>query len=1247
MIRRIFVEKKDGYNVNAKKHLADIKNVLGVKAQDVKEYIRYDIENLSDNAFDMAKTTIFSEAPVDNIFTKLELFDGYKYFVSEYLPGQYDQRADSSMQCVKLLSPNEEVLVKCATVFAVCGVTDDEFVKIKHYIINPVEAREGNFEMPKTLVQQTFAPKDIAIVEGFINMDNQQIKAFHTKSNFAMSVEDLLFVRDYCAKEGKNPTETELKVIDTYWSDHCRHTTFATELTDIKIESNNPHIKLSLQKYEDLYKEFNSARPDKYRCLMDIATIVVKKLKKLGKLNNLDQSDEINACSVVVDVDNDGKIEPWLIMFKNETHNHPTEIEPFGGAATCLGGAIRDPLSGRTYVYQAMRVTGCGDPRESLKDTLKGKLPQRVISKTAASGYSSYGNQIGLATGLVTEMYHPNYKAKRLETGFVIAGAPKENIVRRKPIEGDIILLLGGATGRDGCGGATGSSKAHTEKSVEVCGAEVQKGNPLTERKIQRLFRNKQVANLIVKCNDFGAGGVAVAIGELADSLDINLDKVPKKYEGLTGTELAISESQERMAVVIAKENVTAFKDFARVENLTATEVAVVTNTGYMRMIYNNKFIVNLKREFLDTNGVKQQQKAIICDNKSDYINQISEDIAQDLADKNIKSAILKTLAKLNVCSQKGLGEIFDSTIGAKTIIMPFGGDYQLTPSIVMATKPPTSGVTDTATVSSFGCSPQLMSSSAFTGAIYSVVLSISKLIAAGVPQDSIRLTLQEFFKKLNKDEKRWGEPLSALLGALYAQLALQIGAIGGKDSMSGSFEKLDVPPTLICFAVGISKASKLITNTIKEAKKGEPNKVYHIQLLRDDYNVPNFDWLTKLYNTMYTQIVLGNVVACNVVEEGGLVASVIKSLVGNKVGFTFTKNITATDFAPKFADYIFVAKDISAFAQFNPQLVGELNGTRSIKVNNETIKIEEAIASFTQTLESVYPTTAIATGEAHNLSCFGIKHQSQIKTAKPTVFIPVFPGTNCEYDTARAFERAGAKTDVFVIKNQNEADILEATESIVKRINNSQIIAFPGGFSGGDEPDGSGKFIATTFKNPKIAEAVLNLLYKRDGLAIGICNGFQALIKLGLVPYGEIKEQLADAPTLTYNNISRHVSTIVQIRVATNKTPWLSGVKVNDVFNVAVSHGEGRFVSSEQELQKLIANGQVATQYVDKLGNATMQSPFNPNGSMCAIEGIISPDGRVLGKMGHAERTDSNLYKNCEGNYDMKLFESGVKYYK
>ncbi len=1244
MIRRLFVEKKQGYNVTAGKVKKDIKHVLGIEPDEVRLIIRYDIDDIDENVFNKAKNSIFSEPPVDNIFEGAVDLEGYKYFVVEYLPGQYDQRADSAMQCVQLLSLGNRPIIKCATIYAFKGVDDAEVERIKHYLINPVEAREGSMNMPTTLLNEVKPVEKVPVLEDFMRYSDKELEEYYNSMGFAMSLEDLKFVKEYFKSEYRYPTLTELKVIDTYWSDHCRHTTFATELTKINVDSNNPHIAIALKEYNDLFEKYNGTREDKYKCLMDIATITVKEMKAKGYLDNLDTSDEINACSVVVDVDNDGKKEEWLIMFKNETHNHPTEIEPFGGAATCLGGAIRDPLSGRTYVYQAMRVTGASDPTERYEDTLKGKLPQRVITKTAAAGYSSYGNQIGLATGLVSEMYHPGYKAKRLETGFVIAAAPRKNIVRKKPKEDDIILLLGGETGRDGCGGATGSSKAHTEKSVEVCGAEVQKGNALTERKLQRLFRKKEVSELIIKCNDFGAGGVSVAIGELADSLDIYLDKVTKKYDGLTGTELAISESQERMAVVIEPENVDKFIAFAKEENLVATPVAKVTNNGRMRMIFNNDVIVDLSRKFLDTNGVKQYQEVDIKDNLTEYRNKPNQNIIEDLAKGDVKSAINKELSRLNVCSTKGLGEMFDSTIGAGTVLMPYGGKYQQTPVTAMVGKVPVlTKNTDTVTVSSYACYPYLMSESPFVGSIYSIVSSVVKAVSVGAKPSTIRLTLQEFFKRLNKDSNRWGEPTSALLGAMHAQLGLKMAAIGGKDSMSGTFEDIDVPPTLISFAVGISKNKYIIHNTFKYHPSAK--NVYYIDLPVDNYGIPDFEKVLDMLDVVYHLIKKGEIVSSAVVEEGGAIISTIKSCLGNKVGFKGTAS--AEDFAPKFASMVVVARCDDDLNGLNYRKIGELTNDNFIEINDTKFEFDELIDSFESKLSKVFTLKGAGEGLAKDIYFAIDKDFSGNGFGAPKVFIPVFPGTNCEYDTKRAFERYGAKTDVFVIKNHTSKDIEESVDAIAKAISTSQIIALPGGFSGGDEPDGSGKFIATTFKNEKIASAVLDMLYKRDGLMIGICNGFQALIKLGLVPYGTILEQKPTAPTLTYNQINRHISSISRIKVASNNSPWLQAVKVGDVYNVPISHGEGRFVASDEELNLLIEKGQIITQYVDDLDRATMEAPYNPNGSVMGIEGIISPDGRVLGKMGHAERWNDGLYKNVEGDYDMHLFESGVKYFK
>ncbi|MBQ7913093.1 MAG: phosphoribosylformylglycinamidine synthase [Clostridia bacterium] len=1233
MIYRIYVEKKD--NVQAKAEAANVKTLLNIVPEDFRLVLRYDVEGISESEFKDAIGTVFSEPPVDNVYLEnLEIPEGYKSFVVSYLTGQYDQRADSAAQCVQLLTQKTRPNIKCARVYLVKGVTDEEFAAIQKHIINPVESEEVSAEKPEKLTRESVAGAPVESVDGFIQMSDEEIAAYHKSLGFAMSVADLIFVRNYFQSEKRDPTETELKVIDTYWSDHCRHTTFATELKTVNITSKNPQIQNAYHLYQDLYQELNGQRPDKYPCLMDLATIAAKKLKKDGILDNLDISEEINACSIQIKAEIDGKEEDYLVMFKNETHNHPTEIEPFGGAATCLGGAIRDPLSGRTYVYQAMRITGAADPREKLRDTLAGKLPQRAITKRAAAGFSSYGNQIGLATGIVDEVYHEGYKAKRLETGFVVGGARKDMVYRETPKAGDVIVLLGGETGRDGCGGATGSSKAHDTKSVETCGAEVQKGNALTERKIQRLFLNKNVTRKIKKCNDFGAGGVSVAIGELADALDIDLNKVPKKYDGLNGTELAISESQERMAVVIDKKDVDEFIALAAEENLSATPVAVVTDTGRMKMFYNGETIVDLSREFLNTNGVKQETNVEIADEISPWFNKKTG--------LDFETETKKVLADLNVCTKKGLSENFDSTIGARTVFMPFGGEKQLTPAIAMAAKI-CGGETDVCTVSAYGYSPYLMETSPFIGAIYSIVGSVSKVVATGANYKDIRLTLQEFFQRMTNDPKVWGKPAAALLGAVAAQIGLGLGAIGGKDSMSGTFENLHVPPTLISFALAPAKASQLITNVLKGGEK-----LYHIPVPKDEYSVPDFEALKKAYTEIYKHIQNGNITFATVVENGGVGAAVIKSALGNTVGVEFA--LTADElYTEAYGDLVISLKDESAFdGSIFKKCVGQVRGENYI-CGNQSVSYNDAADAFMETLEGVFATTAPASGNAEKCDYIGgIKYTNiATKLAKPRVFIPVFPGTNCELDTARMFRLAGADVQTVVIRNRSAADIEASVADVVKAIKNANIIAFPGGFSGGDEPDGSGKFIATTFRNPYIAEQIEELLNNRDGLAIGICNGFQALIKLGLVPYGHVKEMTADSPTLTFNNISRHISSIVDVRVASNLSPWLSACKVGEVYKVPVSHGEGKIVAPLAELEKMKVNGQIATQYADLNGNATMVCPFNPNGSTWAIEGITSPDGRVLGKMGHSERIGDNLYKNIEGNFDMKIFESGVRYFK
>ena len=1233
MIYRIFVEKKD--NLQAKKVLEEAKSLLGIKdIADVRALIRYDVEGMSERELEEAIPGVFSEPPVDNVYREtVDFGKDYSVFAIAYLTGQYDQRADSAAQCVQLLTQKERPLIKCARVYAVKGATAEEVEKLKKHLINPVESEEVGLEKPATLVHEHVEAPDVETVEGFTSMSDEQIAVYHKKMGFAMSVEDLVFVRDYFTSEKRDPTETELKVIDTYWSDHCRHTTFATEITDVEIKGGNPRVKEAYALYNDLFNELYKGRTDKYPCLMDIATIGAKKLKKDGRLNNLDESEEINACSINVDVELDGKPEKYTVMFKNETHNHPTEIEPFGGAATCLGGAIRDPLSGRTYVLQSMRITGAADPTEPLENTLPGKLPQRVITTTAAAGFSSYGNQIGLATGQVDEVYHPGYKAKRLETGFVVAGAKSDMIYRERPKAGDVIILLGGETGRDGCGGATGSSKAHDKKSVQTCGAEVQKGNALTERKLQRLFLNKDATRKIKKCNDFGAGGVSVAIGELSDGVEIQLDLVPKKYEGLSGTELAISESQERMAVVVAKEDAEAFIKLAAAENLAATPVAKVTSDRRMKMFHRGRAIVDISRDFLDTNGVKQRIPAEIDENPTHFFDK------KPCA--NFKEELCRTLSDLNVCSKKGLSETFDSTIGAKSVYMPFGGKNQLTPVTAMAAKI-VGGETDDCTVSAYGYNPNLMSSSPFTGAIYSIVTSVAKLVAAGADMNDIRLTLQEFFMRLRDDKKRWGVPLSALLGALYAQINLGLAAIGGKDSMSGSFEDIDVPPTLISFALAPAKASRLITNVPERA--GE--KMWLLPMKKDANSVPDFGYLKKLYAAVHSGICAGVIKHATVIEQGGIASAAAKCCFGNGLGFSFA--LPADElFEERYGDIIVCADDVSSLGA-DAVYIGE-TAEGGFVCGGKNVGYSEALAAYTSKLDGVFPATAPAEGDIPDCDCKEAGKYSgiAIKAAKPRVFIPAFPGTNCELDTERKFRLAGADTEILVIRNRTPKDIEESVEAIIRAIERANIIAFPGGFSGGDEPDGSGKFIATTFKNPAVSEKIADLLENRDGLILGICNGFQALIKLGLVPYGKVSPLTSGSPTLTYNNIARHVSTLVDIRVASVKSPWLAACKVGEVYTVPVSHGEGKLIAPLSELEKMRRNGQIATQYCDCSGRPTMVSPYNPNGSMWAIEGITSPDGRVFGKMGHSERIGENLYKNCSGNFDMRIFESGVKYFK
>ena len=1250
---RIFVEKRQGMNIVADQTKWDLRHNLGIKNIEELRFInRYDIEGLSQEDFDKAKNIVLSEPNQDVIYEEtLPVEEGWKVFAMEYLPGQYDQRADSAEQCVQLLTQGEKCKILTARVVALKGdITEEEFVKVQQYLINPVESRLASLEKPESLDIPIDQPDKVKTVEGFIKWNDEKMAEYFGSMGFAMTLADLKFCRDYFRDtEHRDPTVTELRVIDTYWSDHCRHTTFLTRLDKIEIEKKalGKVIEDALQAYYDTRTEVYGKDTNRDVSLMDMALMGVKALKKRGMIPDLDESEEINACSIEVPVTIDGVTEKWLVQFKNENHNHPTEIEPFGGAATCLGGAIRDPLSGRAYIYQAMRVTGSGDPTIPFKDTMEGKLPSRKITTGAAQGYSSYGNQIGLATGQVVELYDQGYVAKRMEIGAVIGASPKENVKREVPAPDDVIVLLGGRTGRDGCGGATGSSKAHTMSSIETCGAEVQKGNPPTERKIQRLFRNPEVAKMIKRCNDFGAGGVCVAIGELADGLTVDLDKVTKKYEGLDGTELAISESQERMAVVLDKADVERFIELSETENLEATAVAVVTESPRLTMNWRGDTIVNLSREFLNTNGVTQVSSAFITapDPENCYRNSCPE----KLKDMEVTEAIKENMARLEVCSQIGLSERFDASIGAGTVIMPFGGKTQLTPQEAMAAKIPLiKGETDDATAMSYGFIPGVSRWSPFHGSAYAVVESLSKLLAIGAYPLKARLTFQEYFERLMDKPERWGKPAAALLGAMEAQLRLGIPSIGGKDSMSGTFETIDVPPTLVSFAVAMTKASKTISAEFKKAG----SKVIYVPVPENKETLmPEWEQLKAMYNGVYALMEQGKVLSASVVKEGGAAASVCKACFGNNFGFKFEKELTNDElFAPLSGSMILELEDGAELdSNIVSYLLGEVTEDAKIQIHSKTVEIGEIIDRWTAPLEKVFPTKAQCPKMEQSANLYTERNTKApaIKVAKPTVFIPVFPGTNCEVDTARAFEKAGANVETLIVKNLKPSDIEDTIAKMEEIINRSQMIMFPGGFSGGDEPDGSGKFIATTFRNPKISEAVNNLLKNRDGLMLGICNGFQALIKLGLVPYGEIRDIKDTDPTLTFNTVGRHISHMAYTRVTSVKSPWFAGVNAGDVFAIPVSHGEGRFVADSETVKNLIANGQVATQYVDLNGNPSDDITYNLNGSVCAIEGITSPDGRILGKMGHSERKGENLYANVPFNKDQLIFESGVKYFK
>ena len=1263
-VKRIYVEKKAPFAVKAKELKEEIGSYLGITGvKEVREFIRYDVENLSDATFEAACRTVFSEPPVDILYREtIEIPEDGKVFSVEFLPGQFDQRADSALQCVKFLKEDEEPVIKTAVTYLITGdISDDEFSRIKAYCINPVDSRETDMVKPETLITEYEEPADVIVFEGFQALPEEKLRELYDSLGLAMTFKDFLHIQKYYAgEEHRDPTMTEIRVLDTYWSDHCRHTTFSTELKSIEFEDGyyRAPLETTYESYLDTRSEIFAGRDDKFVCLMDLALMAMRKLKKDGKLQDMEESDEINACSVVVPVEidyGDGPVtEEWLVFFKNETHNHPTEIEPFGGAATCLGGAIRDPLSGRGYVYQAMRVTGAADPTVPVSETLKGKLSQKKLVRGAASGYSSYGNQIGLATGYVKEIYHPDYVAKRMEIGAVMGAAPRKNVIRENSDPDDIIILLGGRTGRDGCGGATGSSKVHTESSIETCGAEVQKGNAPTERKIQRLFRRGEVSRIIKKCNDFGAGGVSVAIGELADGLVVDLDKVPKKYAGLDGTELAISESQERMAVVVDPKNVDEFLQYAAEENLEAIPVAVVTKEPRLVLKWRGKEIVNISRAFLDTNGAHQETNVVvnIPSEEEDYFKKTAIPAVQDALDKeDIKSAFTATLNDLNVCSQKGLVEMFDSSIGAASVLMPYGGKYQLTETQTMVAKLPTrKGKTDTVTMMSYGFDPYLSSWSPYHGAVYAVTESMAKIVASGGDYSKIRFTFQEYFRRMTSDPERWSQPFAALLGAYDAQIGYGLPSIGGKDSMSGTFNDIDVPPTLVSFAVDIAKKQEVITPELKEAG----DQLVQFWFDKDEYEIPVYEHVMKTYSFITQLMREGKVKAAYALDSKGLVAGVSKMAFGNKLGVAYAEDIKAADlFENCLGDIVLemTKEDVTALEadELNYRVVAEVSAEPVFTYGEVCVSMDEALSAWTSRLEKVFPTkaekgTEPVSGDVYKADSIYV---CKNKVAKPTVFIPVFPGTNCEYDSARAFERAGAKVITRVFKNLTAEDIRESVEAFEKDIDKAQIIMFPGGFSAGDEPDGSAKFFATAFQNAKIREAVMRLLNERDGLALGICNGFQALIKLGLVPYGEITGQKEDSPTLTFNTINRHISKMVYTKVVSNKSPWLQEAENGGVYVTPASHGEGRFVAPKEWIDKLFANGQVATQYCDPEGNVSMDEEWNINGSYASIEGITSPDGRCFGKMAHVERRGSGVAINIYGEQDLKIFESGVSYFK
>lgn len=1248
-VKRVYVEKKPDYAVAAKALRHEIRRYLGIMdVTGVRVLIRYDVENISDETFEKACSGVFAEPPVDILYKEnFPADEGSRSFSVEYLPGQFDQRADSAEQCIRFINEDEAPVVRMATTYVIEGsISDAEFEAIKEHCINPVDSREAAEGKPDTLVTVFDDPADIAVFDGFKDMPEEELKELYDSLGLAMTFKDFLHIQNYYkGEEDRDPTMTEIRVLDTYWSDHCRHTTFSTELKNVKFDDGDYRqpIEDTYREYLKDHSEIFAGREDKFVCLMDLALMAMRRLKREGKLQDQEESDEINACSIVVPIKVDGVEEEWLINFKNETHNHPTEIEPFGGAATCLGGAIRDPLSGRTYVYQAMRVTGAADPTVSVKDTLKGKLPQKKLVREAAHGYSSYGNQIGLATGLVKEIYHPDYVAKRMEIGAVLGAAPRRAVIRENSDPGDIIILLGGRTGRDGCGGATGSSKVHTVESIETCGAEVQKGNPPTERKIQRLFRREEVSCLIKKCNDFGAGGVSVAIGELADGLRIELDKVPKKYAGLDGTEIAISESQERMAVVVDPKDVDQFMAYAAEENLEATKVAVVTEEPRLVLIWRGKEIVNLSRAFLNTNGAHQETDVEV------EIPAHADTLFRRAEINNVKDAWLNTLGDLNVCSQKGLVEMFDGSIGAGSVFMPHGGKYQLTETQAMVAKVPVlNGKTDSVSMMSYGFDPYLSSWSPYHGAVYAVTESIAKIVAAGGDFHGIRFTFQEYFRRMTEDPKRWSQPFAALLGAYAAQIGYGLPSIGGKDSMSGTFQDIDVPPTLVSFAVDMAHDNEIITPELKKAG----NKLVWLRIEKDEYDLPKYDKVMEQYAKFTEDIRAGRIVSAYVPDRHGVIAAVSRMAFGNKMGVKLEHSMDPRDlFAPAFGDIIAEVSDGQVGnLQISYTVIGEVTDRDGFEYADTQISMEEALQAWTGTLEKVFATKSeesraqTVDNEPYKASDI---HICSHKIGQPTVFIPVFPGTNCEYDSRKAFERAGARVITKVFRNLDAEDIRSSVEEFEKAISQAQMIMFPGGFSAGDEPDGSAKFFATAFQNAKIKEAVEKLLNERDGLALGICNGFQALIKLGLVPYGEITGQTADSPTLTYNTIGRHISKMVYTKVVSNKSPWLQEAKLGGVYTNPASHGEGRFVANEEWIRRLFENGQVATQYCDPEGISSMDEEWNINGSYSAIEGITSPDGRILGKMAHSERRDTSVAVNIYGEQDLKIFESGVKYFK